>query len=135
MNRVKLLLKLADTFRRALDGIDRNGAEHDKKGLFTGKGNGGENTASESTESEIFVQELPKAYGHRRFHVNGRNYSQTKLPKKEYARVMNEIYTWMTKERIQKGLYWQPIRDHTYGIIVVDEKTNDVVVISKKEIK
>ena len=40
MNRVKLLLKLAATFRRALDGIDRNGAEHDdKNGRFTGKGN------------------------------------------------------------------------------------------------
>ena len=43
-NRVKLLLRLADTFRRAVDKIDCNGAEHDKKGLFTGKGNSGGGT-------------------------------------------------------------------------------------------
>lgn len=41
MNRVKILLKLADTFHRALDKIDRNGAEHDEGGLFTGKRIGG----------------------------------------------------------------------------------------------
>lgn len=133
MNRVKLLLKLANAFRRALDNkIDRNGAEHDKGGLFTGNGNSGGSTV---TESEIYAKELPRVNGCRRFHVNGRNYTQIKLQKKEYARVMSEVDTWMTKERIQKGLYWQPIRDYTYGIMVVNEKTNDVVIVGKKEIK
>ena len=41
MNRVKILLKLADTFHRALDKIDCNGVEHDEGGLFTGKRIGG----------------------------------------------------------------------------------------------
>lgn len=53
-NRVKLFLKLADIFRRALDGIDRNGAEHDdKNGRFTGKGNstGGASKGKSTEES------------------------------------------------------------------------------------
>ena len=136
MNRVKLLLKLADTFRRALDGIDRNGAEHDdKNGRFTGKGNSGGNTASESTESEIFVQELPRVNGRRRFEVNGRRYTQVKLSDEEYARVMSEIDTWMNKEKRQQGIFFQHIRNHTYDIIIVDDEINDVVIVGRKRIK
>lgn len=72
MNRVKLLLRLADAFCRALDNkIDRNGAEHDKGGLFTEKGKSGESTASESIESAFLVKELPRVNGRRRFEVNG----------------------------------------------------------------
>lgn len=135
MNRVRLLLKLANAFRRALDGIDRNGAEHDKKGLFTGKGNGGGNTASESTESEIFVQELPRVNGRRRFEVNGRRYTQVKLPDEEYARVMSEIDTWMNKEKRQQGIFFQHIRNHTYGIIIVNDAINDIAIVYRKLIK
>ena len=47
---------------------------------------------------------------------------------------MSEIDTWMTKERIQKGIYLQHIRDHTYIIIIVDAATNDVVITGKKRI-
>ena len=49
MNRLQCLIRLA----RALDKIDRNGAEHDKNGLFTGNGNSGGNIAP---ESEVYAK-------------------------------------------------------------------------------
>ncbi len=162
MNRVKLLLKLARAFRRAQDGIDNNpkrwitmNGTHvpvDENGNCVGgaggklngmpltksaksKNNSSGNKATASVESEIFVKELPPVNGCRRFLANGDIIKQIKLPREEYARVMSEVDTWMTKERRQKGIYFQHIRNHTYGIIIVDEKTNDIVIFSKKKIK
>lgn len=154
MNRVKLLLKLADTFRRALDyqkdpnpehwktahgahiHIDENGnCDGGAGGALNGKNeNGYRNNVPELATPGILIEELPRRNGRRRFESKGRRYTQIKLPYDEYARVMSEIDTWMTKERIQKGIYWQHIRDYAYVIIIVDVVTNDIVIVGKKRI-
>lgn len=139
MNRVKLLLKLARAFRRAQDGFDRNGDKHDDdNGQYMekdGGGNSGENDSTSSVESEIVVKELPRVNGQRRFLVNGRKYTQIKLSWEAYAGVMSEIDTWMTKERRQKRRFFQHILNYTYDIIIVDDETNDIVIVGQKRIK
>lgn len=136
MNRVKLLLRLANAFRRAWDNkIDRNGAEHDKGGLFTEKGNSGESTATESTVLEISIEELPRQNGRRRFELNGHRYTQIKLPSGTYARVMSEIDTNMTKERRKQRRFFQHIGNFIYDIIIVNDYVNDIVIVGQKRIK
>ena len=136
MNRVKLLLKLANAFRRAYVADEWNEDEHnrEKNGQFAEKENSGESTASKSGLSEIPIEELPRRNERRQFEANGRKYTQIKLEREEYARVMSEVDTWMTKERIQKGIYWQYIRHHAYVIIIVNEATNDVVIVGREKI-
>lgn len=162
MNRVTLLLKLARAFRRAQDGtennpkrwITMNGAHVpvDENGNCAGgaggklngmpltksaknKNSGSGNKATASVESEIFVKELPRVNGRRQFLVNGRKYTQIKLSWEAYAGVMSEIDTWMTKERRQKRRFFQHILNYTYDIIIVDDETNDIVIVGQKRIK
>ena len=72
--------------------------------------------------------------GCRRFDVDGKTYSQVRLPSKEYGMVMHAVDTYITPDKIDERLFLQPIDNYLYGILIVDEDVKDYVVTMKKPI-
>lgn len=101
----------------------------DEGGRFTsgggtpGGGTGGYNSVS--------VRELPMKNGYRWFDVDGRTYSQVRLPSKEYGMVMHAVDTDITKEEIARKLFHKNIDNNIYDILIVDEDNKDYAIIGK----
>lgn len=105
----------------------------DEDGRFiSGGGTAGE---SDKRYNITSVRERPMKDGCRRFDVDGRTYSQVRLPSQEYGRVMHAVDTYMNSGKIEQRVFWQHIDNYSYVILIVDEDTKDYVITRKKPIK
>lgn len=105
----------------------------DEGGRFTA--GGGTAGGSDERHNITSVRELPMKNGCRRFNVDGRTYSQVRLPSQEYGRVMHAVDTYMNSGKIEQRVFWQHIDNYSYVILIVDEDTKDYVITRKKPIK
>ena len=108
----------------------------DEGGRFTSGGgtSGASSGGSGGGYNSVSVRELPMKNGCRRFDVDGKTYSQVRLPSKEHGMVMHAVDTYITPDKIDERLFLQPIDNYLYGILIVDEDVKDYVVTMKKPI-
>ncbi len=101
-------------------------------GQFTEKG--GASGSICGGYNSVSVEEIEPKGNRRRFNVNGDTFTQVLLPKAEYAMVMHAVDTDITPDKIERRKFWQPIENHVYGILIVDEDVKDYVITMKKPI-